>query len=76
MGRGRNGLIIQNPSKHRKSIVKSKNNENSIHFQRPPPCEKEEDFFLDPNYVAYLRSLNPRDVAKALTSDPQITNQC
>ena len=67
MGRGRNGVLIQNPQKHRKSVATNINNENCVVYNRKTFVRKEEDFFLDPYFIDFLCSLNPREVAQTLT---------
>ena len=52
--------------KNLKKRVNDFRNENSFVFTRNVPSRKE-DFFLEPDVVNYLRSLDPRVVAQTLT---------
>ena len=66
MGRGRNGVKVQTTSKNKKRIYRDVRNEDSYVFTRNNVPSRKEDFFLEPDFVNHLRSLDPREVAKTL----------
>ena len=67
MGRGRNGLVVQNPIKHRKSIATNFNNKNFCYYNRANYVQKENlAVVIDPNFLTYLRSLDPRKVVQTV----------
>ena len=65
MGRGRNGVTLQNNTKNKKGFIFSKNY-NCALLSKQLPYTKKADIFLDPSFVDYLRNLDPREVTRAV----------